>query len=632
KASLRMCMGQGNAGEKPIVVRSARVVSYVSSLENRIQALVHDSVRQSPFERSRHALFIGTRLIIALVAAVSGPICLALNGAPPLWQSLAFALAMVPLLAVVVVSRTGLIELGHVLCICALSGLAMTISFGAGANSSAAIVWLVLTPLEAALSLAPGMVALSAISALVICALMNAAQQFGLAPPAGADAGADLLFSAVAVLYALGLAGCWLRLSELRRRRERVDAARYATLSEALGDLVLRFDRTGAVFSASRECEALFSLNARSLMGRGFFERIQVADRPAFLKVIADAAASQQTAVATVRLRTSSTASERGAYEEPLFVWVEIRARNIGVEPSLREDGAVVVAVVRDVSERVESQRAIEAARLETERAQGWKDRFLANVSHELRTPLNAIIGFSEMLGNEQLAPRDEAKRREYADIINTSGLHLLSVVNSILDMSKIESGSFEVVAEPFDVAPLIDSCCDMVRLKAEESRVEIVRVCPANLDELIADKRACKQILINLLSNAVKFTPSGGRVTVGVRPEGNSLALYVADTGIGITAPDLPRLGDPFFQARSSYDRPYEGTGLGLSVVKGLVGLHGGTISLESEPGQGTCVTVRLPLDCRRVVSLGQESAKIEVITRATHASSAFPMVKKIA
>jgi cell cycle sensor histidine kinase DivJ len=626
-----MCLGQGSAGEKPVAARSGRVVSYLSSLENQIAALVHQDVRESPLERSRHALFIGTRLAMALIAAVSGPICLAVNGAPPLWQSLAFAWAMVPLLAVVVVSRTGRIELGHVLCICALCGLSVTVGFGAGAVSSAAVVWLVLAPLEAALSLSAGMVALAAISALVLSVVMNVAQQFGFVAPAGA-VGVDLLFSAIAIVYALGLAGCWLRLSEMRQRRERMDAARYATLSEALGDLVLRYDRSGAVVSASCEGEAMFHLSARSLMGRGFFERIQVADRPAFLKAIADAAAGSKTTIATVRLRTSSITSERGSFEEPVFVWVEIRARHIGVDPAFREDDAAVIAVIRDVSDRMESQRAIEKARAETERAQGWKDRFLANVSHELRTPLNAIIGFSEMLGNEALAPREETKRREYANIINTSGQHLLSVVNSILDVSKIESGSFEVVAEPFDVAPLIDSCCDMVRLKAEETRVELVRMCPARLDELIADKRACKQILLNLLSNAIKFTPAGGRVTIGVRPEGNSLALYVADTGIGITAPDLPRLGDPFFQARSAYDRPYEGTGLGLSVVKGLVGLHGGTISLESEPGKGTCVTVRLPLDCRRSMPASQECAKIEVISRAVPMSPAFPMVKKIA
>ena len=182
------------------------------------------------------------------------------------------------------------------------------------------------------------------------------------------------------------------------------------------------------------------------------------------------------------------------------------------------------------------------------------------------------------------------------------------AVVNSILDMSKIQSGTFALIPEPFAVRPLAEQCCDVVRLQAQNGRVEIVRDIPADLEEIVADRRACRQILTNLLSNAVKFTPEGGRVTLRVRPEGTALRVVVADTGIGIGGTDLARLGDPFFQAGSSLSRPYEGTGLGLSVVRGLVGLHGGTFAIESELGKGTGVTVRLPLDCR--VSPGAPSA----------------------
>ncbi len=243
---------------------------------------------------------------------------------------------------------------------------------------------------------------------------------------------------------------------------------------------------------------------------------------------------------------------------------------------------------MRDVTRAKLHEEEIDRARLEALQANAWKDRFLANVSHELRTPLNAIIGFSELLGNADLCPRDPLKQREYASIVHISGQHLLSVVNSLLDMSKIEAGSFDLLPEPFELPPLIDMCCDMVSLKAVEAGVELIRVYPAQLDELVADKRAVKQILINLLSNAIKFTPSRGRVTVGVRPQGNSLAICVADTGIGILSQDLPRLGDPFFQASDSYDRPYEGTGLGLSIVRGLVGLHGGDHGGRKRAGRG--------------------------------------------
>ena len=161
-------------------------------------------------------------------------------------------------------------------------------------------------------------------------------------------------------------------------------------------------------------------------------------------------------------------------------------------------------------------------------------------MSHELRTPLNAIIGFSDMLTERELM-FDAARRKEYARLINDSGRHLLSVVNGILDMSKMETGNFEIVPEPFAPAPAIVSCCDLLALKAREAGVEIkTRIAPG-LPELTADRRAFNQILINLISNAVKFTPRGGRVTVAAQCEGAKLALTVEDTGVGIGEDDLP-------------------------------------------------------------------------------------------
>ena len=284
---------------------------------------------------------------------------------------------------------------------------------------------------------------------------------------------------------------------------------------------------------------------------------------------------------------------------------------------SVTDPPALTIGLLRDVSARVEQERRVALAQADADRTNAGRDLFLANVSHELRTPLNAIIGFSEMLSSETLMPEDPNKRREYAGIIHQSGLHLLAVVNGILDASKIESGSFAIFPEPFDLDALIHLCCDMVCLKAEQSRVVLLRDVVPGAEEIVGDKRACKQIVLNLLSNALKFTPVGGHVTIAARPDGNSILLSVVDNGIGIAARDLPRLGDPFFQARTSYDRPSDGTGLGLSVVRGLVGLHGGGISIESAPGQGTRVTVRLPIDCRRVAGAAGEVTKIETIPR---------------
>jgi len=276
------------------------------------------------------------------------------------------------------------------------------------------------------------------------------------------------------------------------------------------------------------------------------------------------------------------------------------------------EDGRDVVAVMREITERKAQEQAIDEARNEAERANDAKSRFLATVSHELRTPLNAIIGFSDMLMNEDPLKLDAARRHDYAQLINESGQHLLSVVNGILDMSKIETGNFEITPEPFAPGPVITTCTDILALKAREAGVELSARVADDLPELVADKRALKQILINLLSNAIKFTDRGGRVTVSARCEAASLALAVVDTGVGIDPTDMPRIGDPFFQARGSYARPFDGTGLGLSIVKGLVALHGGSLDIRSRVKEGTTVTVRLPLDCERA-RRRQVTAKVQ-------------------
>jgi hypothetical protein len=174
-------------------------------------------------------------------------------------------------------------------------------------------------------------------------------------------------------------------------------------------------------------------------------------------------------------------------------------------------------------------------------------------------------------------------------------------VVNGILDMSKMETGNFEITPEPFVPAPAIVSCCDLLALKARDSGVAIKTRIGMSLPEVVADRRAFNQILINLISNAIKFTPRDGRVTVSAHCDGSKLTVVVEDTGVGIGEDDLPRVGEAFFQARASYDRRHDGTGLGLSIVKGLVRLHGGEIAITSRLGKGTQVTVRLPLDCHQ-------------------------------
>jgi cell cycle sensor histidine kinase DivJ len=280
------------------------------------------------------------------------------------------------------------------------------------------------------------------------------------------------------------------------------------------------------------------------------------------------------------------------------FIWVEMRCRPLEQTPgAMTSAEGEVVAVIRDVSDRKIQEQALELARAAAEQADTSKTRFLATMSHELRTPLNAIIGFSEMMAREDALMLDASRRQEYAQLINDSGQHLLSVVNGILDMSKMETGNFEISPEPFAPRPALTNCCNLVALKARESGVDLVTRAPEDLPVMTGDPRAFKQIVLNLVSNAIKFTERGGTVTVSACVEGPRLVLRFTDTGVGIAADDLQRLGDPFFQAGKTYQRRHEGTGLGLSIVKSLVGLHAGEMTVQSRIHEGTTVTVALPL-----------------------------------
>ncbi len=244
---------------------------------------------------------------------------------------------------------------------------------------------------------------------------------------------------------------------------------------------------------------------------------------------------------------------------------------------------------------------AFACRRLETKcaaSAEIAKGRFLAAVSHELRTPLNAILGFSDMLLHEMFGPFSDPRQKEYVGLVRDSGQHLLEVVTSILDVSKIECGAYTTEPEPFRFIEAVDMCRSMMQLQAEAKAITLATQTPSDLGEINADRRAVQQILINLVSNAIKFTPDGGNVDIGAKRIGSRLHFWVSDTGIGIAEENLGDLGKPFMQIQNGYTRAFEGTGLGLSLVKGLVALHDGTMSVESAPGEGTKVTISLPVE----------------------------------
>ena len=243
----------------------------------------------------------------------------------------------------------------------------------------------------------------------------------------------------------------------------------------------------------------------------------------------------------------------------------------------------------------VELAENYEQEKIRAEEANQSKSEFLANMSHELRTPLNAINGFSDIMKKEMFGPLGDARYKEYVNDILFSGQHLLSLINDILDMSKIEAGKMTLNTEPMIMSDMISQVIRIVRGRADESRLKLVYE-GLQTPEIDADPRAVKQILLNLTTNAIKFTPEGGMVRIAVEPKSAGLIIHVSDTGIGISEQDIARLAQPFEQIDSQHSRQHEGTGLGLALSKSLVELHGGNFKINSIVGEGTTVTFTLP------------------------------------
>ena len=263
--------------------------------------------------------------------------------------------------------------------------------------------------------------------------------------------------------------------------------------------------------------------------------------------------------------------------------------------------------MLEEIQERkallMKNYKELEVARDQAEEANRAKSRFLANISHELRTPLNAIIGFSDIINSQMLGKINNDKYIEYAQDINESGIHLLAIINDILDISKAEAGKLELNIADINVKKSIEECIKFMDEFAMESSLEIKLYVQGEIPPFKADRTRFKQIIANLLSNSVKFTNAGGKVTISVSHKEisknkNELEVIIEDTGIGMTKKNIEQAFDSFVQIDSGWNRKYEGTGLGLPLTKKLVELHNGTIELESEVGKGTKTTLKFISD----------------------------------
>ena len=508
-------------------------------------------------------------------------------------QAIAGALtgAAVPIAIAGVLASTGSPQIAGRLAVFVVAVLFGALAVLSGGLASPFLPLLALIPLEAAIQSRRlsglGVGLLDAITAFLGVAAFN-----HILPVAAVPEGAVFATGLCFALYALARG---LAMSLGSAPAAQVPAAagialepvRDMDILDSLPGLFTRHDPRGEVAEIAGADKAEFISRVGEFAGKGFVNRIHVADRIAFLD-------------AFDRLR-------RGEKRQQ----VEIRFDNLGSSPQfvhaavslVAEKGpdgrlAGVLVETRDITSDVEGRLAANAVVEEAETANAAKTRFLAAVSHELRTPLNAIIGFSDILAHEYFGAFENERQREYVGLIHQSGEHLLSLVNTMLDMSKIESGRYEVFVEPFQPGEVIDSCDAMLRLQATTRGVTLTRRLARGLGEIVADRRALHQILINLVGNAIKFTEPGGVINVDAAIEDGRFKLAVSDTGIGIPAEKLARIGEPFVQAQNGLARHYEGTGLGLSLVKGLVDLHGGVFRIDSSEGEGTVVTIELPAD----------------------------------
>jgi PAS domain S-box-containing protein len=362
----------------------------------------------------------------------------------------------------------------------------------------------------------------------------------------------------------------------------------YRLMAEEASDIVILHEPDGHIFYASSALERVLKRTTADIDQHKFLDLIHPDDIEEAAKINAIPLPGQML-----------TAVYRTLHGDGHYLWIETTTRGI-YDP---QSGALrnMISVSRDVTQRMNHELDVKAAQERAESANKAKSRFLANMSHELRTPLNAVIGFTDLMRQRTFGPLGNERYEEYATLIYDSGQLLLDLISDMLDMAKIEAGRLELNYERVDVSGTVEDSVRMLRDRAENNGLELTLSLPEEPLFLIADRRAVKQVLLNLLTNAIKFTPAGGHVGVSVRYGDGLATITVRDTGVGIPASELPRLGNPFEQVNSDPMLAKGGSGLGLALVRALMEKHGGTLSIDSEEGVGTAVRVTFPLVANR-------------------------------
>nr|WP_242480683.1 PAS domain-containing sensor histidine kinase [Rhodovibrio sodomensis] len=401
--------------------------------------------------------------------------------------------------------------------------------------------------------------------------------------------------------------------TEVTRTREaianvRALRGRFEEILSTVSDWVWEVDADWTFTSSSTRDDGVLGFDPVSVLGRNFFDLGQVGVNPKVPKQRLLKASRRAPFEAVLYVIAADTPDERMFEISGIPSFDEDTGNFAGFHGSARDVTQEIAADRRARDYRAELEAALAQLRAKNtelnaalERAKAAdqaKNQFLAMVGHELRTPLNAVIGFSEIMDQELFGPLGDERYDAYVDDVLASSRHLLGVINDIIDVVKLELNELRLRPDGIAVARLLETCAAFVREKAAREGIDLQVKAPADLPELIADPQKVRQMLVNLLTNAVKFTGAGGRITVAAGLRGAEMAIWVADTGIGIAQDQQADVLQPFKQADGTLSRNAEGLGIGLPLTAQLAQAHGGRLTLESTPGTGTTVTVHLPLE----------------------------------